>query len=105
MTPTTCTITLSTGRCGRPAVTTFVGILTGETYAECEAHAVYPRRPMSPVRIVRRDIVLGKHRDGTPRTKRSYLAVDAHTGEPVYGSSFRNVIVRHMAEAGRRVVR
>jgi hypothetical protein len=34
----TCTITTATGLCGKPAVATFVGITTGEMYAECAEH-------------------------------------------------------------------
>lgn len=37
---TTCTVTLGTGLCGKTAVVTFVGITTGETFAECEEHAM-----------------------------------------------------------------
>ena len=36
---TTCTFTTAHGPCGKPAVTTFVGITTGETFAECAEHA------------------------------------------------------------------
>ena len=36
----TCTVYVGTTRCGKAAVVTFVGITTGETFAECEEHAV-----------------------------------------------------------------
>lgn len=53
MTPTTCTITTATGVCGAPAVTTFVGVITGETFAECAAHAMTTPAPAAKAKAPR----------------------------------------------------
>jgi hypothetical protein len=40
MTEMTCTVTVAVGAtCGAPAVATFTGAMTGETFAECREHA------------------------------------------------------------------
>lgn len=90
---TTCTVRMSEGLCGQPAVTTFTGHY-GQVYAECAEHA-----PASAPRTVETSAAAHP----PTRTTRPYVLV-AH-GEIVgYADARTPAVEKRAARLGARIV-
>jgi len=93
-TPTCTVVTAVGGRCGAPAVTTFVG-RNGETFAECVDHAVVvpAAAPAAPATAAH----------PPTRTRRPYVLV-AH-GEIVgYADAVTPAVEKRAARLGAKIV-
>jgi len=97
--PTTCTVIVGASgeRCGLPAVTTFTSRRTGETFAECAAHAP-AAHPAAPVEA-RTALSLGI------RTATTHAYVLVARGRVVgYAASKSPAVMRRAARLGAEVL-